>query len=351
MVNLVATNANTPAGTYSVAITATPTVTYSGVTVAALTENVTITVGGSMPPSPTGAAGTALAAAGFNTVVFFDDFTTTGTTPTPITGLGSIAPNYSALNGYNWYWATDGFNQNIPTPPPWVVLPTTAASSIATVTSPSFASPMGGVISVSGVAGNSGDTPVLTSIPTTSTTAASGTSNPNPNAYVHGYFECYAQFNAVPPSSAQGFGWPGFWLWSLQNIAGTQSSLDEVDIMEYDYNFGSPGAQTTASTVHQWPANIPERISFPTTDGNWHLYGCLWTGNGTTGHGYAVGGGTSGTLSFYYDNALVGSVPIGNSTSFTSLESIQSAIINLDGVGSTGSAAWANYFDWVRVWQ
>jgi hypothetical protein len=279
------------------------------------------------PPSPA-------ADAGFDTIVFEDDFTTTDT----------IAPSQSSSSGYKWYWswsisATSGATQ------PWSVDTTATAASTANGNDGGGgnASPLGGILTVTGP-GDPND--ALITVPGWALNNASATlPAEGQGCWSHAYFEAYIQFRIDGNSSADAStGWPAFWSWSAQGLKGfgfgssslTVANYSEIDFMEtYGTIFGNQPGNWTA-TMHQWPANNATDGHTQHTDDDWHTYGCLWTSTGT---------GT-GQVTFYLDGVQVDdTVSTGTGQTQFSLESMFQFIVLGSGQG------WSMNVDWVRVWQ
>jgi hypothetical protein len=274
------------------------------------------------PPAP--AAG-----AGYQNLVFEDDFTTTDT----------IATSATAAAGFKWYWSFDGNAQ------PWSVQPTATAATIANGNTGggSNASPAGGVLTLTGP-GEPND--ALITVPggalnnAQATLPAAGQGN-----WAHAYFEAYIQFRIDGNSSTQpSSGWPAFWSWSVQGLRGfgfggsslTVPNYSEIDFMEtYGTIFNNQPGNWTA-TMHQWPANASSDGNTQHTDDEWHTYGCLWT---------STGAGT-GQVKFYFDGTQVDqTVDSGTGQTQFSLEAMSQFIVLGTGKG------WDMNVDWVRVWQ
>jgi hypothetical protein len=267
--------------------------------------------------------------AGFSSLVFEDDFTTTDT----------IATTQNAASGYKWYWSMDGLGQ------PWSVQTTATAASISNGNSGggSNASPQGGILTVTGP-GEPND--ALITVPGWALNNSSATlPAEGQGCWSHAYFEAYIQFRTDGNSSADAStGWPAFWSWSVQGLKGfgfgssslTVANYSEIDFMEtYGTIFGNQPGNWTA-TMHQWPANNSSDGNTQHTDSNWHTYACLWTSTGT---------GT-GQVKFYFDGAQVdNTVPTGPGQTQFSLEGMYQYIVLGTGNG------WSMNVDWVRVWQ
>jgi hypothetical protein len=268
-------------------------------------------------------------AAGYETLMFEDDFTTTDT----------IAPTQSASSGYKWYWSFDGTTQ------PWVVHTTATAASISNgnMGGGSNASPRGGILTVNGP-GEPND--ALITVPGAAlNNGAAVLPAEGDGCWSHAYFEAYIQFQIDGNSSADAStGWPAFWSWSIQGLRGygfgssslSTASYSEIDFMEtYGTIFSNQPGNWTA-TMHQWPANMSSDGDTQHTDSNWHTYGCLWTSTGT---------GT-GQVKFYFDGAQVdNTVETGAGQTQFSLEGMYQFIV----LGS--GKDWDMNVDWVRVWQ
>lgn len=255
------------------------------------------------PPAPA-------AAAGFNRLVFSDDFVT-NTTVNAMAG--------SSTAGFSWFTYTTqtGANYN--------VLTTASAASIANGNTGggSFASPQGGLFELMGHPALVNNMQFF-SVPTTRW----ATDN-TLGSFQHGYFEAYVQYNAAGSSSN---GWPSWWSYSTQDEATTGALGTEIDFLEVDSG-GSYGG-----TVHNDSA--PSATGTPTyhipSDGNWHAYGMLWQSTGT---------GT-GQFTMYIDNVKVGNtIATGTGSNVPRLETNWLFLALGTGVG------WPMYVDYVRVWQ
>jgi hypothetical protein len=178
------------------------------------------------------------------------------------------------------------------------------------------ASTQGGILTLTGITGNTGNLGILNTAPTNGTTTLQ---------WRRCYFEAYCQFKIQTDNNNNG--WPGFWSWSNVN----PTTLVEIDFMEFE-DIYAPAY--TYGTVHQWPGNVSSGATSTIADSNWHTYGCLWTGSGTTE-----------TISWYYDQVFIGSVTGGAGTSWPTLQT-QYSYIAL----SAGNPQIMN-IDWVRVWQ
>jgi hypothetical protein len=275
--------------------------------------------GSSVPVAPPAAA-----AAGFTTLVFEDDFTTTDT----------IATTQSAASGYKWYWSFDI------TAPVWSVNTTATAATLANGNAGGGpnASPKGGILTLTGPG-----------FPNSALITVPGGALNNSGAVLpaegsgcwsHAYFEAYLQFkidgNTLPDQST---GWPAFYSWSVQalgNFGFASSSLMAASYTGIDFmeSYGSPG--NWAAELHQWPANATSDGVTQHTDDNWHTYGCLWTATGT---------GT-GQVRFYFDGVQV------DQTVITGINQMQFSLESMDLFLALGTGvSWDLNVDWVRVWQ
>lgn len=286
--------------------------------------SVTLTAPGPTPPPQS-------LGAGFKTLVFNDDFTNPAT----------VATAQYQSSGANWYFAQR--NGKPASPSEWSVLPNTAAAAIANGNTGggNNASPNGGVLEIrTGAFPNEN----LITLPGWALNKSGAVLPPmGQGHWQHGYFEAYIQFvpNANPAALFSQTGWVAWFGWAAECLASYgfgSSSLNGANPSELDFleSFGhaewsSAGNQDAPG---QWEATL---INHSTnwadgfaggilSDSNWHTYGCLWV---------------PGTISIYFDNALVGSV----STSKTALDT-QSLFMTL-GTGPN----WPMYVDWVRVWQ
>jgi len=311
------------------AITGTPTTAATtSVTISATnaqgTGSATLVI--SVTSTTTVTAPAQAAAAGFSHLVFDDEFTSANT----------IAPSDSPTSGFNWYWnAWYGLAKDYTV--------NTGAGSGATAGAT-------GVLSINGPM----ELQTVPSYPPV--TQRAGT-------WQHAYFEARIQYSdTVTGSGGPSVGWPSFWSFAIQAqsiVVGQQ--VAELDFLEA-YPLGTAGAKVdVVNTLHNWQATAGNATGLETantndnnnqqslqgttesaqpTDNGWHTYGCLWTGNGTTGN-----------IQFYYDNHLVvhqGGVtnfPVGTGTNFPAQEKDNQYII-LQGVNG-----WPINVDWVRVWQ
>jgi hypothetical protein len=265
-------------------------------------------------------------AAGYSKLVFDDEFTLPNT----------VASSTSPTSGFNWYWNT------------WYG--TTRDFTVDTGTGTGATAGATGVLTING--------PMeLQTVP----------SNPPASQRVgtwqHAYFEARIQYSyTVTGSGGPSTGWPSFWTFAIQAQSATVGQqIAELDFLEA-YPLGTAGAQAyVINTLHNWQATKGNATGIETantndnsyqqslqgttesaqpTDNGWHTYGCLWTGNGTTGN-----------VQFYYDNHLilhqdnVSNFPVGAGTSFPALEQDNMYLI------LQGETGWPIHVDWVRVWQ
>ena len=316
------------------AITGTPTTAATtSVTISATNSHGTGTATLAITIGSSGATGTGTVtapaqavAAGFSKLVFDDEFTSAST----------VASSTSPTSGFNWYW-----NTWYGTTKDYTV--TTGAGSGATAGATGF-------LTING--------PMeLQSVP------SDPPASQRVGTWQHAYFEARIQYSyTVTGSGGPDTGWPSFWTFAIQAQSATVGQqIAELDFLEA-YPLGTAGATAyVINTLHNWQATKSNATGIETantndnnyqqslqgttesaqpTDNGWHTYGCLWTGNGT-----------SGTVQFYYDNHLIlhqGSVttfPVGTGTSFPALEQDNMYLI-LQGV-----QGWPINVDWVRVWQ
>jgi len=133
---------------------------------------------------------------------------------------------------------------------------------------------------------NQGQTPAYdTSIATSADNAS------NYKAWTYGYFEIKMKFNPTTGS------WPALWLIPTAEITDSSGEHGEIDIFEWQSN--TPA--TFYGTIHDWVGstdieNNNSRNAHPLPAGtklaDYHTYGMLWTPS---------------TISWYFDNTLMGS--------------------------------------------
>jgi hypothetical protein len=270
---------------------------------------------GACPPPPTPpSAPSQASAAGFNTLVFDAEFASSS----------DVATSATQTTGAKLYWAPG-------CTPSFTVNP--------------------GALTLSGWSGSNFGQSLVT-VPYNATSSVST------GCWNHGYFEASMQFNPV----VQGTGAPGgvqevsFWLKDVRNLSSGTYYFAECDIMEQYPNGTAGSSANTINTLHQWHdvsgsytdvfnTNTSNLDASHQADSNPHTYGCLWTGNGTTGQ-----------VSFYFDNVLCthqGGAQYyalntaGSPTSaFTAMENTK-MFINLD----SASSGWPVVFGFIRVWQ
>lgn len=246
-------------------------------------------------------------AAGFNNLVFNDDFTTANT----ITAT-------SATTGFNWY----ALEQN---PSYYTVSTTQTAAQLSNgnTSGGSNASPNGGILNI--INGRTNND-VLQSC----AQAITGTAGQQGNSWLHGYIEAYIQYKSTDSSP----GWPAFW--SFQTGPTANAHNTELDFFEINANANSYGL-----VFHTWFNNFASQVgtgagwTMPLTS-EWHTYGCLWV---------STGAGT-GKVTGYVDNVQVGSsILTGTGTNVPYFENgYQYLILGTD-------LGWPMHIDWVRVWQ
>jgi hypothetical protein len=260
--------------------------------------------GGQFPPSQA-------ILAGFTRRVFNDDFTNASTI------FGALTS--SVQSGVNWYANASAQ----PSPTYYSVLTTQTAAGLSNNNPDGGlnASPNGGLWEILGT----------TAITDNGNFQTLPTNNSGPNLWKHAYFEAYFQFNSTLTGTAPGG--PAFWSWSV--ASGT---IVEIDFMECS----TPGNTNYPATTIHIPGggtvlSPPGQVKIQANgDSKWHTMGCLWTGNGTTG-----------SLSFYWDNGLnSGPYVTGTGNEVPSLEAITGQFL----VFGTGPGV-PLYIDWVNVWQ
>jgi hypothetical protein len=286
-------------------------------------------------PAPAGPVAPSQAnAVGYTRLAFSDDFTTQ-----------SVANTMSAASGFNWYWSS------------YAGVIATSDFSVNT----GNVSGANGVLTISGNANTNSS--LLQTVP-----YGAHRSDTQPGVWRHAYFEARLKFSpTVMGKGGPAGGWPSFWGNAVQGQppdpadtnAPTNLIIAECDFFEYYPNGAAGSAGAYINTLHNWQgsatgSNTTHLFSNGTTnraqdsqqptDGGWHTYGCLWVGNGTTG-----------TVTFYYDNALVVhqngvtsfalDVNASPTAGFTAMEN-DSLIVFL------GTASgWPLDVDWVRIWQ
>ena len=171
------------------------------------------------PPSPA-------AAAGFDKLVFDDDFTRTDT----------IATAQNATSGFKWYWSFDDATNH-----PWSVQTGATASSISNgnTSGGSNASPNGGILTLTGPGSPNDGLITVPGWPLNKSGAVLPAEGDG--CWSHAYFEAYLQFRidgnaSTDPSN----GWPAFWSWSAQALGDygfggsslTEPNYSEIDFME-----------------------------------------------------------------------------------------------------------------------
>jgi len=156
-----------------------------------------------------------------------------------------------------------------------------------------------------------------------------------------GYFEAYMSTTD----------WSAFWLYNAERPFGvTQVATDpltwtnEIDIIETDP--GATFANTATTTIHsntgsdggitdQTNPNNNNSISNGPIEGEWHIYGCLWTQTQVT---------------WYVDNVQVCTYP-----AFASTYQPAQLILGCGNGGVNGSASTVTpptvQIKWVRVWE
>jgi hypothetical protein len=204
------------------------------------TLNLTITVS-PLAANCTGVSAPApAAAAGYTSLVFCDDFTSTSTID--VNGTGNA--------GYNWYTRLPfGGAQTLPSA-------YSVANSVLTITS-------------TGLTGNWG---------LTTRDPYSG----NGSAWTFGYFEASVNFN--PNLGPDSEGWPSFWSLGAYHTEYNNSDIwPELDFFEAYTGGESSYSGAFVGTLHQWQnsgsINYQNSNNYQNTSvnwNNWHTLGCLW---------------------------------------------------------------------------
>jgi hypothetical protein len=285
-------------------------------------------------------------AAGFNSVIFFDDFDTTAT----------IDLANSQANGFKWYLAN------------WF----TAGSQATNANNVSVAN------SVLTIGGGSGVGPTIVSAFDTGVTDAfKGTV-----FGTGGYFEIRMKFDPSLNGGSAG-GAPNFYSMAIEHIADNSTvsaghwpgqAAGYAHFIEVDLFEPLAGSTTTYNaSVHDWggifvstqyPQNIVNLDTNVVHVGGvdftkFHTYGCLWV---------PQSGATPGRLQRYFDDLLVqtiyflgptGSPPLPGDTGqnyspSTSAQADRTYSV-LDGQRLAlllgGGATWPILVDWVKVWK
>lgn len=300
--------------------------------------------GGAIPVPPQAAA------AGFNTLVFNDDFTTTTT----------IATASSSSTGFNWYWSPQGTNSASQYSVNTTYVPG-VTDSYATAAGAST-----GVLILNTC--NDSYSAGLVTVPQNATTTTTV------GVWNTGYFEAYLYCAYTIPAGngAYANGDPAWWMFDrrgLSNGLTSGSIIAECDIVEH-YPVGAAGAETyclqglinwltsssSATATNEYSNAYPNNVNGAYTQGTpaagWHKWGVLWQGNGTTG-----------TVQFYLDGVLLsyptitGTNPTGSqfilnqggATATTGWTAMPAAFMYLL-LGSSESG-WPLMVDWVRVFQ
>lgn len=316
------TNGVVNAGSYVVTVTATET----GVTGSPFAQQFSLTATGATgnwwtTPPPQAAA------AGFNTLKFGDDFTSSSTI---------TLSNSTTQRNFNWYpasWGGSITTSMVQVNSTWKANDSNMQAQGVNPTSATLnnASPAGGIVRLQGGASNA----TLISVDGWISTF------PTAGTFQHAYFEAYLQYQpgALSASTAS-LGWPGWWSWSMENIRGLGfggssfgGSYTEIDFWEYAV--ASNGLAWGGGAFHGSMSGGGYGYNSPgvVVDNNWHTIGCLWT---------------PGNIKFYYDNVHVGSS--SGTTTSASLEAEHQFIMIGCGLTVKPPFTIPMYVDWVRVW-
>jgi hypothetical protein len=277
---------------------------------ALLTASLALTARAQTPPAQA-------AAAGFNTAVLNDTFTSSADYSST-QGTATVA----GAQWYPYFWAK--------------ATKVSIANNVMTVTG-----------------GN------IATVPTYA--VGTGTAQSIKGSFFHGYFEASFKFSPTGTSSTSEGVWPGFWLFGMdaQSTQASSFNCPECDIFEA-YPLGGTSFDPV-QTLHNWlyPGNnggdsetastdsqndmsslVGSSESPNPNDGAYHTYGCLWT---STGNG-------TGKVQFYYDNFVVNhdgvtSFAVGSGSNFPGQEQNAMSVI------LQGSANQPIMVQYVRVWQ
>jgi hypothetical protein len=320
-----------------------------------------------IPPGDTPVCPAQAQAAGYTSLVFDDEFTTSTT----------VTTSGSATSGYNWYpnyWAgASAADVSVNTGTVYSVNGNLTSSAPA---SPTAAQTATGVLSVIG-GGNLGSVPEYPNV------TGMGTHPALAGSFQHCYYEARIQMNSQSVSSEN-----AFWSWSTSQFYNSSVKSSYVDTAENDFMEWVPDTDTVngttyhfyaCNTMHDWygstdesntnASNVMDSITGITQtpaqamgDGNFHIYGCLWVQlTATTGY-----------TEYYLDNHLIVHAKgvtrfltgVGTGTSSGSVTTVNGVVCyTAPGNGLTsqeashmymiigGETGWPINVDWVHVWQ
>lgn len=326
---------------------------------------------------------TQAAAAGFNSLVFDDEFTS-----------NDVTASQTTKTGFKWYpfgvYAAATANEiSVTTSTLYAVNGTLISKAPA---SPTAAQTAVGVLTLTGDG-------LVSSVPYAPNVAGLGPYPALPGSFGHGYFEARIQVN--PAITNGNSGWPSFWGYGTSwfanagtNGKGPFSAVAEDDFLEtiaqsgivvngvsYKY-FG-------ANTLHNWTPGKAGALSDTSNtsgasyyysltgtstapdaiiaDGNWHIYGHLWASTGST----------TGYTQDYLDGYLINRTDLSGHNNITRFLTgvgtgkSSGAVTTVNGIvcytapGSGITAqeqdhlnivlgcgtGWPINVDWVHVWQ
>lgn len=328
---------------------------YAGLSLDALEALAQSPCGNAGPTPPPQAS-----AAGMNTLVLSDDFTSTSTFAT--------TSNQAWSSDVLWYPGLTGNGQKM------TIFPTMTAAQVSNGNSSGGinASPNGGILwlqpSPSAAAPNQYDQWL---------TAAGGSLNHagavqppvGQGNWKHFYYESYLQLNIATSGNISGY-WSGAFAWSMNGIGNfgfgscpiRTDPLTEWDFFEsFGTNFNNYNGVCNVTLARHSPtqgenddgfvkgypltgANGPPAFTTATSgvepyfDNEWHTLGALWEPDPVH-----VG---QGLISMWWDNIQYGPKlsTAGNGSPFP-VE--LSPLFIILGAGGSGG----NYYDWVRIWQ
>lgn len=260
-------------------------------------------------PLPTLQTPAQAAAAGYNNLIFADDFTS----------LSTIDTGHSGGAGYNWY--LDRLAGWTPA----------AASDFSVANS---------VLKI-----DQSDAAVNCGITTMCSVSGNGYS------FDRAYFEARMRFD--PSKNAVSSGWPSFWSLSTEGFMNRGLETDMKRWSELDFFEEVPDAYN--GSLHDWqhPDLLSSKVDYCNVNTNykplpgidktkWHTYGCLWE---------------SGRVQYYFDNQHIlttnysdaavppehTNYPVGT---FSILDHEPRGVTMILGSGDN----WPLEVDWVRVW-
>lgn len=323
------------------------------------------------------------AAAGFNNLVFDDEFTT-----------NDVTASQAATAGFKWYpfgvyAAATSSEISVATGNLYAVNGTLTSKAPA---SPTAAQTAAGVLTLTGDG-------LVSSVPYAPNVSGLGSYPALPGSFSHGYYEARIQVN--PTIASGNSGWPSFWgygtSWFANNSTngkGPFSAVAEDDFLEtiaqsgivvngvsYKY-FG-------ANTLHNWTPGKAGALSDTSNtsgasyyysltgtstapdaiiaDGNWHVYGHLWASTGSaTGYtqDYLDGYLINRTDLSGHNNITRFLTGVGTGKSSGTVTTVNGVVCyTAPGSGITAQeqdhlnivlgcgTGWPINVDWVHVWQ